>query len=128
MPETSQTSFKESWVFLKLFEIMKKLISDRWFDEVNSTPSERGEIDGSKLSNMIRKMEHLYTFMLNAEHHCRLDKYPFPGVPDDGNFSLFDDIWLGIQKNGNDYPTRIQILEGGFQRYINLFYYRSPVS
>ena len=75
-------------------------------------------------------MNHLYTFMLNAEHHCRLDKYPFPGEPDDGNFPDFDDIWLGTQreqKSGNDYSTRMLILDGGFQRYMQMFYYKSVV-
>ena len=84
----------------------------------------------NKHPNMLRKMNHLYTFMLNAEHHCRLDKYPFPGEPDDGNFPDFDDIWLGTQreqKSGNDYSTRMLILDGGFQRYMNMFYYKSVV-
>jgi len=78
---------------------------------------------------MIRKMNHLYTFMLNAEHHCRLDKYPYPGEEDDGNYHEYDDIWAGTKsKSGNDYMTKMNILDSGFQRYITNFYYPSETT
>ena len=68
-------------------------------------------MDEDKHPNMIRKMNHLYTFMLNAEHHCRLDLYPFPGEKDDGTFHEYDDIWTGThKKSANDYTDKMNLL------------------
>ena len=80
---------------------------------------------------MIHKMNHIYTYMHNAEFNCRLEKYPFLGMPDDGKFHDFDDIWKGVQKekkSGNDYKTRMDFLNLGFQRYIEDFYFKSEVN
>jgi len=74
-------------------------------------------------------MNHLYTFMLNAEHHCRLDKYPFLGEEDDGTFHEYDDVWTGTKKqSGNDYAYKMNLLDTGFQRYISGYYFRSETT
>ena len=98
-----------------MYPKFQELIKDKWNDE-----------DGHP--RMIHKMNHLYTFMLNAEHHCRLDMYPFPGKPDDGTFHDYDDIWQGTsRKSGHNYGEKMSVLNDGFQRYIAHYYYRSEV-
>jgi hypothetical protein len=62
--------------------------------------------------------------MLNAEHNCRLEMAPFPGEPNKGEVTSYDDIFDATKKSsGNDYPTRMHFLKEGFQRYINEYYY-----
>jgi len=73
---------------------------------------------------MQKKYNHAYSYMLNAEHNCRLVKAPIPGEPNKGIVKSYDDIFDATKKNsGNDYSTRMEILSGGFERYINEYYY-----
>ena len=77
---------------------------------------------------MIKKMNHVYSFMLNAEHHCRFTKYPFRGFPDDGLFHEFDDIFDGTKKkSGNSFLTKMRWIDTGFKRYFEMFYFKSEV-
>ena len=78
---------------------------------------------------MLHKMNHDYTFMLNAEHNCRLIKYPFVEEEDDGNYHAFDDIWAGTKsKSGNIHTDKMHFVLDGFNRYIEGFYYKSEVN
>ncbi|CAG5110456.1 Oidioi.mRNA.OKI2018_I69.chr2.g4857.t1.cds [Oikopleura dioica] len=89
----------------------KEHLNDRWLKEV-------------KHPNMQKKYNHAYSYMLNAEHNCRLDLLPYPGEPNQGVVKTYDDIFDATKKSsGNDYATRMQILSDGFQRYINEYYY-----
>ena len=42
------------------------------------------------MQKLLEKVEHYKIFWANAEKHCRLEKRPLPGEPDDGSFTGFE--------------------------------------
>jgi len=83
----------------------------------------------SKHSNMKKKIDHIHWWMLNAEHHCRHNKAPFLGQPDDGSITHYNDIWEDTnKKSGIVYGDRMTKMNDGFQRYLSEYYWDAPVS
>ena len=98
---------------------------------------------------MVKKLWHYHHFWVNAEHNCRLDKLPLPGQPDDGSIttyvtnhltffikgSLFnrlifsyDDIWKSTKQSAKGtVPDKLRVLEDGFERYMNEYFYVAKV-
>lgn len=76
---------------------------------------------------MVRKLNHYHGFWLNAEHHCRYHKLPYVGEPDDGTIHSYNDIWDGTsKKSSNDFGQKMEVLTGGFERYMNEFFHEAP--
>jgi len=113
---TTTPKVTESWIFLKLFETLRKLTKEKF----------KGN---SKFKNMQKKIDHIHWWMLNAEHNCRKIKKPFLGEPDDGTITRYDDIWMDTdKKSGSDFKDRMTKMNDGFQRYLGEYYWDAPTT
>lgn len=107
----------ESWIFKKLFERLDMLIDDK-FGKNNK-----------QVNRMVEKLWHYHHFWLNAEHNCREDKLPYPGQPDDGSITSYDDIWKGTAKKHKDSVTdKLTTLQSGFKRYMKEYFYEAETT
>jgi len=76
---------------------------------------------------MLKKIDHIRFWMINAEYNCRFFKKPLLGEPDDGTITTYDDIWEDTKKGGDfEYDDRMKIINNGFQRYIGEYYWDAP--
>lgn len=72
---------------------------------------------------MVKKIDHIYKFAVNAEHFCRHDKVPRIGEKDDGSFTKYNDIFETTSSKNIIFGDRMSSIDDGFQRYVGDYLY-----